>query len=432
MLDSKGFDLWADGYDASVQVSDEENTYPFAGYKRVLGAVYAAVRENGAKSVLDIGFGTGVLTRRFYQDGLDVYGVDFSQRMIELAQAHMPEAKLYQADFAEGLPDELSGGRYDAIVSTYALHHVTDGQKAAFLRTLFGLLTPGGVLVVGDLAFQTRADFDALCQAAGGALDEDEFYPVYDEFGASIGVPYRYEQYSVCAGVLTLRKPRLVIFDFGETLALLERVDYAAGYRALLEKAVENPLGITPEQAAEESAALFRSFQAVRDMGVEVHEHQQLRLLNARWQLAFDMPLEAQEWLLWAHAEQWKLTDGIADLLGALARQGIRTAVLSNIGYSSGALERRVAQMLPEHALEAVAASSDYAVRKPDGRLFKAVLAMAGVAAQDAWHCGDSFACDVQGAQAAGVAPVWYTPHDAALVGGKAVGHWEQLTAWMG
>ena len=37
MLNDKGFDLWADGYDKSVGISDEENTYPFAGYKKVLG-----------------------------------------------------------------------------------------------------------------------------------------------------------------------------------------------------------------------------------------------------------------------------------------------------------------------------------------------------------------------------------------------------------
>ena len=35
MLDNKGFDLWADGYDAAVGLSDEENSYPFAGYKDV-------------------------------------------------------------------------------------------------------------------------------------------------------------------------------------------------------------------------------------------------------------------------------------------------------------------------------------------------------------------------------------------------------------
>ena len=45
MLDSKGFDLWADGYDKSVGVSDEENTYPFAGYKEVLGTIFQTVAK---------------------------------------------------------------------------------------------------------------------------------------------------------------------------------------------------------------------------------------------------------------------------------------------------------------------------------------------------------------------------------------------------
>lgn len=45
MLDSKGFDLWADGYDKSVNVSEESNEYPFAGYKDVLNYIYNQVRE---------------------------------------------------------------------------------------------------------------------------------------------------------------------------------------------------------------------------------------------------------------------------------------------------------------------------------------------------------------------------------------------------
>lgn len=35
MLDNKGFDLWADNYDKSVGISDNDNTYPFAGYKKI-------------------------------------------------------------------------------------------------------------------------------------------------------------------------------------------------------------------------------------------------------------------------------------------------------------------------------------------------------------------------------------------------------------
>lgn len=46
MLDKKGFDLWADGYDKSVGLSDEANTYPFAGYKDVLSTIYEEILTN--------------------------------------------------------------------------------------------------------------------------------------------------------------------------------------------------------------------------------------------------------------------------------------------------------------------------------------------------------------------------------------------------
>ena len=44
MLNNIEFDLWADGYDKTVGISDEENTYPFAGYKKVLGFIFQAIR----------------------------------------------------------------------------------------------------------------------------------------------------------------------------------------------------------------------------------------------------------------------------------------------------------------------------------------------------------------------------------------------------
>ena len=62
MLDQNGFNLWANGYDRAVGISDEENTYPFAGYKDVLETIYRKVIERPFAVVLDIGFGTGALT----------------------------------------------------------------------------------------------------------------------------------------------------------------------------------------------------------------------------------------------------------------------------------------------------------------------------------------------------------------------------------
>ena len=57
MLDQNGFDLWANGYDRAVGISDEENTYPFAGYKDVLETIYRKVLGKPRAVVLDIGFG---------------------------------------------------------------------------------------------------------------------------------------------------------------------------------------------------------------------------------------------------------------------------------------------------------------------------------------------------------------------------------------
>ena len=45
MLNNKAFDLWADGYDKTVGISDEKNTYPFAGYKKVLGFIFQTIMK---------------------------------------------------------------------------------------------------------------------------------------------------------------------------------------------------------------------------------------------------------------------------------------------------------------------------------------------------------------------------------------------------
>lgn len=206
MLNNAGFNLWADGYDKSVGLSDENGTYPFAGYRDVLNRIYNGVLSGTEKSVLDIGFGTGTLTAKLYEQGCTIYGQDFSQRMIELAQAKMPMAKLYQGDFSIGLVDELKMQRYDAIVATYSLHHLSDTEKVVFLNGLLKLLNDGGVIYIGDVAFQTRKDLDACRKQAGDEWDEDEIYFVYDELKSALP-QLDFEQCSYCAGVLTLKNP---------------------------------------------------------------------------------------------------------------------------------------------------------------------------------------------------------------------------------
>lgn len=203
MLNQNGFDLWADGYDKSVGLSEEEQAYPFAGYKNLLNEIYNRILSRSEKEVLDIGFGTGTLTCRLYEQGCRIYGQDFSEKMIGLAQKKMPEARLYQGDFSKGLTEELRKQRYDAVIATYSLHHLTDAEKVHFLKDLLPLLKEGGHIYIGDVAFQTRAELEQCRSNAGEEWDEDEIYFVFEELEQEMP-GLRFERISDCAGVLEL------------------------------------------------------------------------------------------------------------------------------------------------------------------------------------------------------------------------------------
>ena len=194
MLNNKEFDLWADGYDKTVGISDEENTYPFAGYKKVLGFIFQTIMRAENAVVLDIGFGTGTLTTKLYERGCTVYGQDFSSRMIALA---------YQGDFSKGLVEPLRNFRYDYIVATYSLHHLTDAQKRDFLLDLRNYLKENGKIIIGDVAFETRKDLEQCKLKAGDTWDNDEIYFVVEELRKDFPA-LSFTQMSGCAGVLVL------------------------------------------------------------------------------------------------------------------------------------------------------------------------------------------------------------------------------------
>ncbi len=200
MLNKEGFDLWANGYDRSVGLSEENNKYPFAGYKEVLNTIYKRIRQNHAEKVLDIGFGTGTLTKKLYDSNIDITGIDFSTAMIEIAQQKMPNAKLLQFDFSKGLPAPLENEKFDFIVCTYAIHHLTDPQKATFLQSLKKHLNPAGEILIGDVAFQTRAELEKCRAACKEEWDDDEIYIVADELSQALE-SLEFIKISHCAGV---------------------------------------------------------------------------------------------------------------------------------------------------------------------------------------------------------------------------------------
>jgi len=207
MLNDQGFDLWSGRYDESVKTADEKNLYPFAGYARVMNAVYARVMSAAPAKVLDVGFGTAQLTAKLYEGGNAITGIDFSRDMLEIAAQKMPDAQLLQRDFTRGVPPELREKTFDFIVSTYALHHLSDDVKVGFLSSLLSLLEPGGAILIGDVCFPTRDDLLACKADCGDEWDDEEYYFVISELQKRLSPICRldFRAFSFCAGVIELR-----------------------------------------------------------------------------------------------------------------------------------------------------------------------------------------------------------------------------------
>ena len=212
MLESSVFDLWADTYEEEVDTADENNVYPFAGYRKILTLIYNMITESAPARILDIGIGTGRLSSKLNDAGNDITGVDFSSEMMDKAKSRMPNAKLLQCNFVEGLPSGISNKKYDFIVSTYALHHLTDDLKVSFINNLLELLDEGGQVLIGDIGFPTRKELIGCKDACTpDEWDDDEYYFVFSELCEQLNVfcNATYQQVSHCAGLLKVRKSLL-------------------------------------------------------------------------------------------------------------------------------------------------------------------------------------------------------------------------------
>ena len=100
-----------------------------------------------ARRVLDLGTGDGRLLALLRIDRPEMLGVgiDFSELMLEAAGERFAgdeRIELVIHDLAEPLP---ALGRFDAVVSSMAIHHLEHERKRSLYGEVVDLLEPGGV-----------------------------------------------------------------------------------------------------------------------------------------------------------------------------------------------------------------------------------------------------------------------------------------------
>lgn len=205
-----------------------------------------------------------------------------------------------------------------------------------------------------------------------------------------------------------MQKPEMILFDYGFTLLNEPDADFLRGEEAVFPYILDNPMGKTPKELCEAGLAIFRQLKDCRHMGFEITERQMMQLKYDSFRVTFSIPLEEVENILWDHVSPGGRMQGVEALLSHLAEMGIRSGVISNLGWSGAALRRRIDRLLPENRFEFVLASSEYGFRKPHEAMFRIALQRAGLSPENVWFCGDSAAADVCGAHNAGIFPVLY------------------------
>lgn len=121
-----------------------------------LGAVIAALKQSGAKRVLDLGCGEGQLLRALLKEKVfeEIVGVDVSHRALEIASdrlrlERMPDHQRERVKLLHGsltYRDKRLAG-YDAAAVVEVIEHLDAPRLAAFQRAVFEVARPGTVIV---------------------------------------------------------------------------------------------------------------------------------------------------------------------------------------------------------------------------------------------------------------------------------------------
>ena len=135
----------------------------------------------GARRIPDLGTGDGRLLDMLRIERPDMVGVgvDFSELMLEAARRRFAAAErieLVEHDLSEPLPSTL--GRFDAVVSSIAIHHLKHERKRSLYREVLDLLEPGGVFanfehVASPTPRLHRAFFEAIDEPIENADPSD-------------------------------------------------------------------------------------------------------------------------------------------------------------------------------------------------------------------------------------------------------------------
>lgn len=135
----EGYDRMAEVYTNHVSL---EMTVPSVA-RSTLEFFAHKVQQDGGGAVADVGCGPGHVTAFLAELGLDIFGVDSSASLLDIAREAYPDIRFETGQLAS-LPAETASLR--AVVSKHSLIHTPAHLVAEVLDEFARVLAPGGLL----------------------------------------------------------------------------------------------------------------------------------------------------------------------------------------------------------------------------------------------------------------------------------------------
>ncbi|CAH2214915.1 MerR family transcriptional regulator [Tepidibacter aestuarii] len=178
--DRWNFDDWSKSYDEFVK-KDNTILQIYKNYDKVLHEVFVKSTKNLkiSSKFLEIGVGTGNLSKVFLDENYDITGIDQSREMLNTAKQKFPELKLRLGEFLK-IPFE--NNIFDSIVSTYAFHHLNDEEKIIAIQEMLRVLKSDGKIIIGDLMFENELSKNEIFKT----LSRDQVNEIEDEYYSNI------------------------------------------------------------------------------------------------------------------------------------------------------------------------------------------------------------------------------------------------------
>jgi len=160
-------------------------------YERLQDELAAATSGRRARTILELGTGTGETARRVLARHPDarLTGIDESEEMLRVARAALPDAELVR----RRLEDPLPPGPFDLVVSALAVHHLDGAGKRDLFARVAEALRPAGRFVLADVVVPTDPA-DAITPLSPGydlpSSSEDQLAWL-DAAGFEAGIAWR-------------------------------------------------------------------------------------------------------------------------------------------------------------------------------------------------------------------------------------------------